>query len=154
MEALRQAGGDMDTALDIIEAIVLADPLAPAPAAAAAAPAAAMAVGSEEALLGPNPAFARTLQRTAVNANGMGRPPLPRGPLGVSAPPSHPSSRRVSLGEAGARELQPWRCPALSPFSPRLPPLGPGERFRDSYELVLKIDNREQYHGGRGHQEA
>jgi hypothetical protein len=41
---------------------------------------------------------------------------------------------------------RPWAAPLLStPLQLRLPPLPPGQCFADCYELVLLIDQREQY---------
>lgn len=41
---------------------------------------------------------------------------------------------------------RPWAAPFLSqPLCLRLPSLGPGQVFSDVYELVLLIDQREQY---------
>jgi len=83
---------------------------------------------------GPAPGVAtRVIQRQQLAPGGV------RG-RGEAAPGT------VSLGDV----FSGWALPSVGGDHPvRLPPLRPGERFRDAYDVVLLVDQREQFAGAR-----
>ena len=73
----------------------------------------------------------------------------PRGTRDADASPRtvRPSAAAATRGGVRAREHPAMG--AVAGRAPRLPPISAGKTFADEYEVVLVVDNREQFGGGR-----
>ena len=71
------------------------------------------------------------------------------------SPPDERDARRfepsvgVEMFDPRASEADAPRGGAATRRAPRLPPISAGKTFADEYEVVLVVDNREQFGGGR-----
>ena len=73
----------------------------------------------------------------------------PRGTRDADVSPraARPSAAPATRGGVRAREHPAMG--AVAGRAPRLPPISAGKTFADEYEVVLVVDNREQFGGGR-----
>jgi crossover junction endonuclease MUS81 len=73
-------------------------------------------------------------------------------PRGTRDNDASPRAARPSAAPAPRGDVRAHEHPAMGAVAgraPRLPPISAGKTFADEYEVVLVVDNREQFGGGR-----
>ena len=72
-----------------------------------------------------------------------------RGDRDADSPPTAARSSAAPSPRRGVRTREHPAMGAVAGRAPRLPPISAGKTFADEYEVVLVVDNREQFGGGR-----